>query len=382
MTATPATPADGATLWIDLSAVRENFRSLARHAAPARLAAVVKADAYGLGAGPVSEALAAEGCRDFFVAHLSEALELKPVLPEDARLYVLNGLAAGREPACAAAGVLPVLNSLDQAERWSRLAPDGGAAPPAVLQIDSGMSRLGLPEAEVRRLAGDADLLGRLRIDLLMSHLACADEPDHPANAAQAEAFDRLAAALPDWPRSLANSHGALLGPRFRHHLVRSGVFLFGGVRSQVLSPRPVVRLTAPVVQVRDVPAGAGVGYGFAHVTRAPARIATVALGYADGWSWNLAEGWPALFDGQTLPVAGRVSMDSITLDVTAFEAAGGRLQPGDEVEFLGAGRDIVDAAEAAGTIPYEILTRMGRRLQRRYVGGPGPLRQQGAASR
>ncbi|HEY0270545.1 MAG TPA: alanine racemase [Sphingomonas sp.] len=357
----------GAVLTIDLAAITANYRLIAAKVTPARVAAVVKADAYGLGAAAVSTVLAEAGCRDFFVAQLSEAIDLGPALPRDARLYVLNGLQPGAEAVCAGIGAIPVLNALHQVERWSALARASGRRLPAVLQVDSGMSRLGLPPTEVDALASAPDRLDGIDLRLIISHLACADDGEASANDAQTRAFAAITARFPGVPRSLDNSGGAFL-PRADHFdLVRAGIALYGGA-PRLGHPnmmRPVVSLHARIVQVREIAAGTGVGYGLTSIGDHPRRIATIAVGYADGWPRHLGNRGAAFIGGIRVPIAGRVSMDSITLDVTGVPDAA--LLPGAPVELLGPNQGIDDVAADAGTISYEILTRLGHRYARDY---------------
>ncbi|MBS9477683.1 alanine racemase [Ancylobacter radicis] len=356
-------------LSIDLGALGRNYETLARHAAPARVAGVVKANAYGLDAAVVAPALHARGCRDFFVAHLGEALALRPLLPEDAALYVLNGLAPGAEARAAAAGVIPVLNCLEQVDGWASLAARLGRDLPALLQLDTGMSRLGLAPEEVEILVADHGRLNGVRLLYVMSHLASADEPESRQNASQLGEMNRLAAAFPGVPLCFANSGGIFLDPAFRGALVRPGIALYGGAPTGgVANPmEPVVRLDLRVIQTRTVPAGARVGYGGAHVAVAPTRLATVAAGYADGIPRHLS-GCGALYLGATrLPIVGRVSMDSLTVDISALPE--GAVTAGQLLEFIGPHQSLEDIAAAAGTISYEILTRLGSRYQRHHAG-------------
>jgi alanine racemase len=367
--------AAGGRLTIDLGALVANWRLLAGRLAPgAACAAVVKADAYGLGALEVGPALEAAGCREFFVAHLSEAYLLLPALSSQARIYVLNGLQPGAERACADAGVTPVLNSLAQAWRWRDLAVALGHPLPAALQVDTGMSRLGLPPADLAPLLADPSFFDHAPLALVMSHLACSDEPDRDSNDAQLAAFEALAARLPPARRSLANSGGIFLGARFDGDLARPGVCLYGAAPNpdRPNPMAPVVRLDARVIQVRDVPAGQGVGYGLAYTRKTPGQIATIAVGYADGWPRSLSNIGAAFYQGVRLPIAGRVSMDSITLDVSVLAEHGLGLQLGDEVELLGPHQTLEDVAVQAGTIPYEILTSLGRRYSRTYLRAAG----------
>ncbi len=360
----------GGRLEIDLDALAANFRLIAAQVAPARAAAVVKADGYGLGAIPVSLALARAGCRDFFVAHLAEALAIRPLLPPDATLIVLNGFQPGTERPHADANIVPVLNSLDQAIRWRDAASAVGRALPAVLQVDSGMSRLGMTPDEAGQLARDPDFAAHVSVTLVMSHLACADTPDSPANARQRDRFLAAAALFPAAGRSLANSGGAFLPAGFHMDLVRPGVALYGGApNDRTPNPmRPVVRLDARVIQLRSIGAGEGVGYGLSFTATGETRLATIAVGYADGLPRMLGNRGAAWFDGIRLPIAGRVSMDSITLDVSALTP--GALAAGDWVELIGPHQSLDALARDAGTISYEILTSLGHRYHRIYRDG------------
>ncbi len=363
-----AGPCAWARLTIDLVALKANYRMLAAQVAPAQLAAVIKADAYGLGAARVTPALVSAGCRHFFVAHLSEAEALRSLLPPDAVLYVLNGLPPGAEHLCTRPGIVPVLNTLDQVRHWVSIFPDVTRQPPAALQIDSGMPRLGLPPADVAALAQDRDLMARLSLRLIMSHLACADEPAHAANSAQLAQFLSLADQLPPTSLSLANSGGAFLPQPFYLDLVRAGIALYGAApsRDHASSIRPVVRLAARIIQVRSIPAGAGVGYGLTFRATEETRIATISVGYADGWPRHLGNRGAVYWRGMRLPIAGRVSMDSLSIDVTALPDS--VPQAGDWVELIGAHQSLEAVAAAADTIPYEILTRLGPRYDRVYL--------------
>lgn len=354
-------------LTIDLSALRRNYRTLSAMLAPVKAAGVVKADAYGLGAAPVSRALYDEGCRHFFVAHFGEAQSLNPHLPDDARLFVLNGLQPGQEPTCARMGVVPVLNSLAQFHRWAETAAGLGQRLPAVLQFDTGMSRLGIPPEE--RAAVAAALAAGTGVDVLfvMSHLACADEPEQPQNGAQHETLRQIADDFPQYGVCFANSGGIFLGPQYHGILARPGIALYGGAPNTT-RPNPmeaVVRLDLAVIQTRTVPAGTRVGYGGAHVTRIETRLATLAAGYADGLPRCLGDVGAVWYHGIRLPIVGRVSMDSMTVDISALPE--GTLSLGSAVEMIGPHQTLDDLADAAGTISYEILTSLGHRYHRRY---------------
>ncbi|MGX9143120.1 alanine racemase [Mesorhizobium sp. 128a] len=358
--------AAGAILTIDLGAVRENYRRLKAKLGGVRCAGVVKADGYGLGARQVATALVAEGCDIFFVAHLTEGVALRDALGPFPSIHVLNGLPPGAEPEAVAADLVPVINSAAQLKAWGGVGQKAGRKLKAAIQVDSGMSRLGMPPAEVETLARDATAFDGIDVALVMSHLACADEPAHTANERQWLAFERLRKMLPEAPASLANSSGIFLGPTFHFDLARPGAALYGinptpGEPNPML---PVVRLEAKIIQTRSIEKGAGVGYGHAFLASGHLRAATISLGYADGWHRRAASA--AWFEGVRLPFVGRVSMDSIILDISALPA--GRLREGDLVEMLGPSQSVDDAAGHAGTIGYEILTSLGPRFHRRYV--------------
>lgn len=360
----------GGRLFVDLAAIRWNYLALAQRVAPAALGAVVKANAYGLGALPVVRTLAAAGCDRFFFAHLSEALAVRGEIPAAYRLYVLNGLMPGGEELCADTGIVPVLNSVEQARRWQAVAQARGVVLPAVVQFDSGMSRLGVSLDEGAALAGDAGFSANVAIDFVMSHLACADEPDHAANPAQRELFTRQSVLFPGKPRALANSGGVFLDRGFHADIVRPGIALYGGAPNpaQAHAVRPVVQLDARIIQLRTLQPDAHVGYGYSHRVTTPSRIATIAVGYADGWPRSLGNKGAAYHAGIRLPIVGRVSMDSITIDISALPEWA--LAPGDWVELLGPSQSIDQVAADAGTISYEILTSLGQRYDRFYRDG------------
>ncbi|MCW2387313.1 alanine racemase [Sphingobium sp. B11D3B] len=359
---------EGAILTIDLSALVANYARLRNRVAPAELAAVVKADAYGLGAGIVVPALVSAGCSHFFVAHLAEALAIRPLVPANSTIYVLNGLTPGAEAICADHAIVPVLNSLGQAWRWRDLAIQRKCPLSAILQVDSGMSRLGLSPEEARQLAGDAQFRRSVPLRAIMSHLACADEPQNAANDRQRTQFEKLAELFPNVARSLANSGGCLLDSVFHGDIARAGIALYEADRADGAEApfAPVVRLDARVIQLRTVPDGAGVGYGLDWQARGERRLATLSVGYADGWPRALSNRGAAWSGGVRLPIAGRVSMDSMTVDVTAL--APGALAEGDFVELIGPHQRLEQVARDGGTIAYEILTNLGARYARHIL--------------
>ncbi|MEO8120365.1 MAG: alanine racemase [Rhodoferax sp.] len=367
MTNTCSTHGAGALLSIDLAAICDNWRLLRAKVGPADGAAVVKADAYGLGASQVGPALAGAGCKHFFVAHLDEGLALRPHLPGQATVYVMHGLPPGAEAECAAHGLVPVLNSRQQIDAWRDMAISLGRRLPAIVQVDSGMARLGLSAPELQQLAREPSAFDGIAVAYVMSHLACADEPDHPANAAQRENFVTARRGLPAAPATFANSSGIFLGPAYHFELARPGAALYGvaPVPGQPNPMRPVVRLQGKVIQTRTVAAGAAVGYGFSWVAPHTSRIATVSVGYADGYLRSLSGRGAAWLDGAALPLVGRVSMDTITVDITALpeEAIG----PATLLDLLSPQHTVDEMAARAGTIGYEILTSLGSRYERSY---------------
>ena len=357
----------GAVLTVDLDAVAANYRLLVERAGGAVVAGVMKADAYGLGMAHVAPALVRAGCRVFFTAHVEEGMRLRAIVPAGSAIYVLHGPPPGTAADFIEHGLIPVLNDPGQVREWSAACARAGRRLAAAVQVDSGMSRMGLSPADLEALGDPRDWLAAFEPVLLMSHLACADMPDHPLNARQRARFDAIRARFPAMPASLANSSAVFLGPDFRHDLVRPGAALYG-INPQPGAPNPLrqaVSLDARIVQVRTIGAGDAVGYGARYVADGTRRIATIAVGYADGWLRALSGHGCAWIDGVRVPIAGTVSMDSITLDVTGIPEA--RLQPGMTVELLGAHQHVDAVAADAGTIGYEVLTRLGSRFERRY---------------
>ncbi|WP_065372996.1 alanine racemase [Ensifer adhaerens] len=364
-----ATATGGASgyLTIDLAAIARNYEKLAAEVAPARAAAVVKADAYGLGAIRVAARLYEHGCRHVFVAQFVEALRLQPILAADATVYVLNGLQPGNETSCAEHGIVPVINSLEQLQRWNETAKALGRKLPAALQFDTGMSRLGVPPAERTAVASLLTASGSIDVQFIMSHLASADEAESEQNGSQLAEMNRITAEFPEFDLCFANSGGIFLGRPYHGVLARPGIALYGGAptASQPNPMEPVLRLDVAVVQTRTVPAGARVGYSGTHVAAGETRLATIAVGYADGLPRSLSDRGAVYCDGIRLPIVGRVSMDSITIDISALPEA--RLHLGSLVEVLGPNQTLEDLARDAGTISYEILTGLGQRYERQY---------------
>ncbi|MFS3134862.1 alanine racemase [Gluconacetobacter sacchari] len=364
----------GATLTIDLDAIRANYRTLRGLAAGAECAAVVKADAYGLGATRVAPALERAGARTFFVAHVDEGIALRPHVASTTRIFVLHGPLAGAEADCVRHDLIPVLNSVEQIRGWRATARGLDRPLPAAVQLDTGMSRFGLSEQDIDRIEADPDGWRGIGPGLVMSHLACADDPSDPASARQRARLLALRARLPAAPVSLAASSGIFLGPGFHFDLVRPGAALYGvAPNDSAPNPmRPVVRLQARILQTRIVGPRDGVGYGLTYRPSAPRRIATVAAGYADGFMRHAARDGRAWLGTQALPIVGRISMDSMAVDIT--DAPDSLTTPGAMLDLLGPQHGVDDVARGAGTIGYEILTSLGHRYHRAYVADGTPL--------
>jgi alanine racemase len=330
---------------------------------------MVKANAYGLGVRRVAPALWQAGCRNFFTANMDGAVMLRALLPE-ARSHVLNGLLDGGEDDMSAHGVIPVLNDLGQIERWSAHARKLERKLPAAIHIDTGMSRLGLPPYEVEKLAARPELLDGLAVSHVMSHLACADEFENPMNAQQLERFNRLRATLPALPASFANSSGIFLGPDYHFDMVRPGYAVYGGNPTpHADNPmNPVVTLRACIIQVREVGPGETVGYGGHFTATQPTRVATIPVGYADGYLRSLSGRGSARIGDIEVPVIGRVSMDLVTLDISKVPEH--QVNVGTWVELIWGSHMLDDLAERAGTIGYELLTALGGRYPRVYSDG------------
>jgi alanine racemase len=327
---------------------------------------VLKADGYGLGAIAIATRLHAEGCRHFFTAHLMEAVEIRPVV-SDAMLCVLHGLGPGEAETFIQHDLVPALGTFGEVEVWREAARTAGRRLPGLLHIDTGMNRTGLSRPELDRLTADPAMMDGLDLLYVMTHLVAADAPVAPINAIQRRAFDAAAARFPGVRRSFANSSGIFLGEEFASDLARPGAALYG-INPTVGRPNPmrsVARLRARIMQLRDVPAGEGVGYDHQWIAARPSRIATLPIGYADGYHRVLGNQAEVSLGGRLCPVAGRVSMDLITVDVTECPQAA----IGDWCEVIGPAVPVERLAALAGTNGYEILTSLGRRFHRVYLG-------------
>ena len=363
----------GAILSIDLSAIQENWKTLAAAAGTAKCGVAIKGNAYGLGMIPVGRALWVAGCRHFFVARPMEGANLRDLLPE-AEIYVLDGLFPGQSEFYARYRLRPALTDLDQAREWAAFGRQYGHKLACALHVDTGINRLGFSPEAFKILLDDRFLLEGLNLTLIMSHLACADDPAHPLNRLQRDRFDACRAALPGVPGSLANSPGVYLGPGFVNDLVRAGIGIYGGnpTPGKPNPMKPVARLQGTVLQVREVAADDTVGYSASWRAKRPSTIAVLGAGYKDGIPRSLSsreDKGPAqvFLHGRRCPIIGRVSMDMMAIDVTDLPQ--GKVKRGDLAEIFGANIPIDEAAQWAGTISYELLTRLGSRYARLYDG-------------
>jgi len=362
----------GAHLTVDLNALAENYTFLKSQLADDTVcAAVVKADAYGLGLEPVALRLAHSGCNSFFVALLDEAISLRSLLTEhnkEADIYLLNGVENGSESEIDQFGITPVLNSLAEIERWSSHAKQNGGRK-AVLNLDTGMSRLGLDSGELNVFADKPELADGIDITYLMSHLACADDRTAAKNQKQRDLFDQYRDRLGIKKASFANSAGILLGAKYHYDLVRPGAGIYGiqPIINEINSLSQVVNKKEKILQIRTVDTGETVGYGATYQTPRTSRLATVAVGYGDGYFRTLGNRGFGYIGKTRVPVVGRVSMDLITFDITDIPEH--EVTPGTMVELIGPHYSVDNLAADAGTIGYEVLTGLGARYSRNYIG-------------
>jgi alanine racemase len=368
-----ADPETGGTLTIDLDAIEANWRTLSRKLLTVECAAVVKANAYGLGLEPVTAKLAKAGCKTFFVADIAEARRVR-ARANDATIYVLNGFSPDAAIAFAELNVQPVINSTTELAEWDAFVAaqnwHGGAA----IHVDTGMNRLGMSAEEAAALALRLQRENH-GISLFMSHLACAETPDHPLNADQIRLFRELRMLYHGVPASLANSSGIFLSDSTHFDLARPGAALYG-INPTPGQPNPmrgVAELTGRILQLRNVPNGEAVGYGAIWTAKRPSRIAVVALGYADGLlraasGTDRKGGGTAIIADKRCPIVGHISMDLICIDVT--DLGDTAVHRGEVATFIGEGMPVDEVAAAAGTIAYEILVRLGPRCHLVYRGG------------
>ena len=361
----------GGRLTVDLAALKRNWQALDKVSQGALTGAVVKADAYGTGIVQSSRALYQAGARFFFVATPDEAVAVRAALPDDAHIFVLGGLYPGAAPLYVGERLMPVLSSVPMLEEWLQACLARNEALPAALQFDTGMNRLGFRLNEASTVKRMIDELG-YSPQMIMSHLACADQPSHEKNRTQLALFTSVMAQFPGVPASLANSAGLMTGRENHFQMVRPGIALYGGraVQGRRNPMSPVVTLEAPILQIKDARTGESVGYGATQTLVRDSRLAIVAIGYADGFlrshsSSNQRGGARVVVRNQFAPVVGRVSMDTTIIDITDLHEVP---LPGEMVEIFGPHISVDEQADVAGTIGYEILTGLKGRYSRSYV--------------
>jgi alanine racemase len=365
-------PGTTARLTVNLEALKTNYRTLCASAPGCVCAGVVKADAYGLGVRPVSRALWEAGCRTYFVALLSEAGILRALLPE-AEIYVLNGLLAGAAADYVHLNLRPVLASIEEIDEWSHFCRENNTRHRAAVHVDTGINRLGLEYQQAMNMFQNTKAFQDFNLCMVMSHLACADEPDHSLNDQQVKRFEALRELVPDVAFSLANSAGIIAVPKAHFDLLRPGIALYGSnpIADGDTIIKPVITLQATILQMRNVAAGQSIGYGATFTCQQPSKIAVLGLGYADGFlrclsGSNTQTRTHVYIEGHLAPVVGRVSMDMIGVDVTALpDSVATR---GTMAEVIGENISLDGLALASKTLSYEILTRLGNRFERVYT--------------
>jgi alanine racemase len=361
-------------LTIDLDAIVANWRKLEKTAVPAECAGVIKANAYGCGVEPVARALAAAGCKTFFVATLDEARAARAALPSSAAIYVLSGFFQNSGEAYAKIDCRPVIGDLNELAEWDVFCRRSGWSGGAAIHVDTGMHRLGLTVSEAQGIVPRIEA-GDHGITLVMSHLVSSEIINSPFNSRQLAAFRQIASLFHGVPASLSNSSGIYLGAPFQFDLVRPGAAIYGiNPTPEADNPmQPVVELKARIVQIRTIERGETVGYGGTWTARRPTRLAIIAAGYADGYfraasANDGTRGADVVIAGQRCPVAGRISMDLMAVDITDLPPKA--VRRGHMATLIGEGITIDELAHHFGTIGYEVLTSLGSRYARVYKGG------------
>ena len=359
---------DQAELTIDLAALAANYKTMQKNAGKAETSAVVKADGYGLGMAEIAPVLFDAGCRSFWVAQLNEGIALRAILPE-AKIYVLNGVPSGTAAQFETYDLRPCLVTLAQVEEWQSHC-QANKPLPACLFVDSGFNRLGFGEIEIADLMARPDIFEGWELCLIASHLACADDPTHPMNGAQLERFRNTLAVLPPAPASLANSGGTMLGADYHFDMIRTGTMLYGcsATAKEEDALSPIASLRAPLLQMRRLSAGDSIGYGATFTASGEMTIGIASLGYGDGLSRHFGNQSPSpmrfTIDGQPVSLLGRISMDSLAIDLTNLPQMP---SVGDMVEIFGQDNPIDRLAQQGNTISYELLTSLGSRYNRIY---------------
>ncbi len=357
-------------LSIDLGSLKHNFATLQAALGTSICSAVVKADAYGLGIAPCTKALYEAGCRHFFVAYLDEALDLKHILPaRDVKIYVLNGFMKGQEEEFLYNDFIPVLTDIEKVERWAFFAKEDPL--PAVLHIDTGMNRTGLRFDRMHHHVLD-ESLSRLNVQIVMSHLACAEDISNEFNEVQRKRFVNAVKQLrlsykPQL--SLANSGAIVLGSDYHYDIARPGIALYGCTASRSLPLKTTLRLWSRIYQIQTVPAHESIGYGRSYFTDADRKIATITLGYADGFSWKAGtmQHHPFVMVGKfKAPIVGRISMDLITIDITDVPSE--YVYEGAVVDILNNDITVNHLAKWTATLPLEVILKFGNRLEKSYT--------------
>jgi alanine racemase len=352
-----------AVLQIDLDAIAKNYGLLCKTAAKSECAAVVKANAYGLGVKQVAEKLQQKGCKSFFVANLDEAILLRKILGEEPRIYVFHGVRAGQEKEFQKYFIIPVLNDFYQVEIWNNFAAKNDAQLPAIIHFDTGMNRLGISHYDAEKFEDyNTD---NIRIDYIMSHLASISSPEDELNKLQLQRINKIRKLFPDSKVSFANSGGVLTAKCYHFDLARPGSSLYGIKGKRDVDLQNVITLKAKILQIREIGENGTVGYNGVAKVKKGMRIAVVPAGYADGFLRSLSNNSFAVFNGIKLPLLGKVSMDMMIFDVTKLP----QIKVGDEVELIGTNYTVDEIAQNAGTIGYEILTSLGARYKREYIG-------------
>lgn len=352
---------------IDLDALAHNYHTICKNLKKGvQCATVLKANAYGLGLKEAAERLYFEGCRHFFVAHLTEAIELKHFVGEDSFIYVLNGLRLGEEKVYVHYNLIPVLSDMRQLRAWNSFAKSKNKCLKAALHFDTGMTRTGISTSHLN----DIELtdISHTEISCVMSHLACAYTPSHPMNESQRKAFEDICKRFPFALASLSNSGGLFIDKKFQYGLVRAGLALTGSHPSYLSSKKlkPVMKAYAQILQIHDLPRGASVGYDATFIAPRASRIATLGVGYADGYTRALSNCGEVYCNGHLAPIVGKVSMDLVNVDITDIPSES--IHVGNWVELFGDHLLVEDLAKKAGTIPWEILTQVGQRFERFYI--------------